>query len=78
VIYVSVSTRHICSQFVLYVKFSTYSHVFSYFERIDRLGMVLNMFYIMKLGFIALLLDDEEQFRRERIVLKEKCGYIST
>jgi hypothetical protein len=34
--------------------------------------MALNMFYIMKLGFIALLLDDEEQFRRERVSTDRK------
>jgi hypothetical protein len=30
------------------------------------------MFYIMKLGFIALLLDDEEQFRHERVSTERK------
>jgi hypothetical protein len=29
--------------------------------------MALNMLYIMKFGFIALVFDDEEQFRRERV-----------
>jgi hypothetical protein len=29
--------------------------------------MPLNMFYIMKLEFIALLLDDEQQLRREGV-----------
>jgi hypothetical protein len=37
------------------------------FSAVSRLGMALNMFYIRKLGFIALLLDDEEQFQSERV-----------
>jgi hypothetical protein len=39
-----------------------------------RLGMALNIFYIMKLGFIALLLYDEEQFLRERVSTKRRMS----
>jgi hypothetical protein len=32
--------------------------------------MALNMFYTVKLGFIALLLDDEEQFQSESVSIE--------
>jgi arabinogalactan endo-1,4-beta-galactosidase len=34
--------------------------------------MAFNMFYIMKLGSIALLLDEEQQFQRERVSTERK------